>query len=125
MTERATDDEGSISITPHLKPLKTKLPPKAEKLLQKYKMELDEDAEEVIRLIVKEGRELKNISKDLFDFDWVMRMELRILYNPDTPIPIKQRIVEFIAEMQGLLPTGAKAMSAVVAQVSLAAIHEG
>lgn len=93
------------------------------KLIAKHELEVDSDTEEIIRHMVTEGKKLKGVSK-LIDHDFIVMLQLRMLYDENVRTSTKQRIIEFLAELNGLMPTGAKGMAAAVANLTMEAINE-
>ncbi len=96
---------------------------KVKRLLVKHQLELDRDAEEILRHIVTSGEVLRGAEK-LIDKDFIITQIIRMLYDPNFRQSAKPRLLEFLAEMNGLMPQGAKGISAAVAELAMESLNE-
>ncbi len=91
------------------------------KLLDEKGMKRDTETDEIIKFVVEEGVNVKGI-KDLLDTDWLICAELR-LFERTPSGATKQRILEHISTINGLVPQGGKG-TGFVADVVLDTLNE-
>ena len=96
---------------------------KIKKLLVKHELEFDRETEEILKATIASGQKLKGAEK-LIDKDFIIMLQLRMLYDENVRGSTKQRIIEFLAELNGLMPTGAKGMAAQVAELAMESLNE-
>ena len=96
---------------------------KVKRLLVKHELELDAETEEILKSVIASGSKLRGAEK-LIDKDFIIMHQVRMLYDDKVRVSTKQRILEFLAEMNGLMPQGAKGISAAVAELAMESLNE-
>ena len=120
---RNDDPEVRARIAEEAKLRDEKANARVRRLLEKHELELDTEAEEILKSVIASGAKIRGAEK-LVDKDFIIMHQIRMLYDPDVRVSTKQRILEFLAEMNGMMPTGAKGMSAAVAELAMEGLNE-
>ena len=114
------NSEESLQKKEELRVLADKAMVKIKKLLERHDLELDDDAERVVRAITEDGLSVGNLP-NVLNKDWAIRVALKRMYDLDLRSSTRQRCFEFACELLGLLPQG-RASSNLIADVTVNAI---
>lgn len=87
------------------------------KILAKQEIEIDKETDEIIDYLAREGGVLKGIGK-IIDKDTIISLELKLLGTTQRDA-VKQRIIEYVAALQGYGPQAGKGEGSVVADVTI------
>lgn len=92
------------------------------KLLQ-YGLELDADLDDIVKGVAVDGLAITGLEKVL-DKDFIIRKLLQTIHNLDERSSTRQRALEFLAELLGVVPKGSTSDANRVIDVTVGTLNE-